>query len=97
MDLAHLVTKMFGPPEEVEECEGRAAHLHRWTIFRKRAFNVTVYHTDDVWFGHVQDCPRRFISVGLAKHGGAEDLPERVEWMVLIGKRPSDLDRRNVA
>lgn len=99
VDLAHIVTRLFGPPEQVDDCEGHCAHLCRWTIFRKRALNVTVYHAKDVWSGKVQDCPRRFISVGVAKHegGGAADFPDHVEWMVVIGKRRSNLEHRKVA
>ena len=94
-----MVTKLFGPPEELQDSEGHSAHVYRWTILRKRALNVIVYHAEDAWSGQVQDCPRRFISVGVAKHGvGApEDMADRVEWMVLIGKRPSDSEKRQAA
>jgi hypothetical protein len=97
VDLTELVTKLFGPPEEVQDCDCHPSHLYRWTLFRKRALNVTVYHSDAHWSGHLQDCPRRFISVGVAKHAAGETLPDRVQWMVLIGKAARDVQQRKSA
>jgi hypothetical protein len=93
VEMTSLVTKLLGPPEEVELFACFPAHLHRWMIFGTQHFKVYLHHSfnKDVTVD-LRNYPERFISFGFVKSyvgdsaGVPEVLPTRAAWMVLIAK-----------
>jgi len=91
--MTRLITKLFGPPEEIHAWNPCTTRFHRWTIFGSHGFKVYLHHS----FG--EDCSRdlhtyskRFISVGFVRsyeYDSGEELPafpDQAAWMVLIAK-----------
>ena len=93
MEITNLVTKLLGPPEEINGGDRCPARLHRWMVIGNQQFKVYLQHTfGDASSGDLPSYPKRFISFGLAESSledtakGLNDFPARAEWMVLIGK-----------
>jgi len=84
-----LVTKLFGPPEEIA---GFPTQLLRWKIFANQRLKVYLEHvcgTD--WSGDIGTYPKRFLAVGFAQStidesaAQLELFSDRAAWTVLIG------------
>ena len=93
MEIASLVTKLLGPPEEFNGTSRNPTRLCRWTIFGNKRFNVYLHHSfGDDWNENLVRHPKRFISVGLVRSClenaamGIDIPPDRATWMVLIGR-----------
>jgi hypothetical protein len=92
VEMMHLVTKLFGPPREIDACAHFPNHLYRWTIFGNSRLEVFLDRfVGDDWSGDPDAYPRKFISIGLAE--SATHAPQkliasqdRAGWMLLIGK-----------
>jgi hypothetical protein len=93
MEITNLVTKLLGPPEEINGSDRSPIRLQRWVVFGNRHLTIYLHHV----FGSTCDedlrnYPRRFISVGLAESyledaaKGLDVFPDQAAWMVLIGK-----------
>jgi hypothetical protein len=88
-----LVTKLLGPPEEIETLACFPTRLHRWMIFGTRHFKIYLHHSlnNDVTVDF-RNYPERFISFGIVNScvdnsaGTLEVIPDRAAWMVLIAK-----------
>jgi hypothetical protein len=93
VEMTSLVTKLLGPPEEVETVACFPTHLHRWMIFGTQHFKVYLHHSfnKDVTVD-LRNYPERFISFGFVNSyaensaGIPEALPARAAWMLLIAK-----------
>jgi hypothetical protein len=93
MEMTRLVTKLLGPPEQIDTLARFPGHLHRWMIFGTQNFKVYLHHSfnEDL---NLDLCnyPRRFISLGIANShikdsaSALKALSERAAWMVLIAK-----------
>jgi hypothetical protein len=100
--MTTLITKMLGPPEEIDAWDSCSTHLYRWTIFGNKRFNVYLDHfVGEHWSGNLHSYPDHFISVGLAESYPTETrnalnaFANRAAWMVLIGE--SSLGVHNTA
>ena len=97
VEMTRLVTKLLGPPEEVDTLARFPAHLHRWMIFGTQHFKVYLHHSfnNDVTVD-LCNYPERFISFGVVNSGvensaGTPDtIADRAAWMVLIAKPSHD-------
>jgi hypothetical protein len=94
--MTGLVTKLFGPPEEITRFPTR---LYRWKIFGNRRLRVYLEHSCGTdWSGEIAAYPRRFLGVGFAESNVDERAAQlelfydRAAWTVLIG---SSSMRRN--
>lgn len=86
MDMTGLITKFLGSPEDIHGWD-QLTHLHRWTIFRNKRFQVFLDHSDiQDWDGNLNNYPERFFSVGLAQsEEGTQVYPARAAWVLLVG------------
>ena len=89
MEMIRLVTKLFGPPEEITLFPTR---LDRWKIFGNKRLRVYLEHSSGSdWSGDVGTYPKRFLGVGFGESNAdetAEQLElfyDRAAWTVLIG------------
>jgi hypothetical protein len=95
MGMTNLVTKLLGPPEEIDACGCLPAQLHRWLIFGNQHFKVYLHHSSQADLAaDLRPYPERLISIGLANSsdedsGGVSGTSaDRAAWMVLITKAP---------
>ena len=96
MGMTGLVTRLFGPPEEITACGQPPTRLYRWKILGGKRLTVYIHHSFGAdWSSALNSYPRRFISVGFAESGWEDKLRE-VAWMVLIG-RPSNSSKINTS
>jgi len=93
MELTSLVTKLLGPPEEINGSGHCPARLYRWVVFGNKHLSVYLHHVfGNAWSEDLRSYPRRFISVGLTESyledaaKGLDDFSDQAAWMVLIGK-----------
>jgi len=93
VEMMSLVTKLFGPPEEVATCNPFPNHAHRWMIFENQHFKVYLHHSaNDGFSGGLDSYPKRLISIGFAKSCAKQIsdplrvFADRAEWMLLIAK-----------
>jgi hypothetical protein len=90
VEIANLVTKLFGPPLGLGSYDRFSTHVDRWKIFGNQHLGVYLDHSVGTDWGSAADsCPERFISVGLAESSidrGPDLLPDHSAWMLLIGK-----------
>jgi hypothetical protein len=65
--ITKILTKLFGPVEEINGNNRCPTYLWRWTLFQWRGhFSVYVHHfVGDDWSFDLHDHPKRFISIGL--------------------------------
>ena len=89
MEMTSLVTKLFGPPEEIA---GFTTHLDRWKILGSKRLKVYLQHSCGTdWSGDIGTYPKRFLAVGFAESNLDESaaqlelFSERAAWTVLIG------------
>jgi len=92
-----LVTKLFGPPEEVA---GFPTHLHRWKIFGNKRLKVYLQHSSGTdWSGDMGAYPKRFLGVGFAESNIDETaaqlelFSDRAAWTVLIASSSGGRNR----
>jgi hypothetical protein len=91
--MTTLVTKLLGPPENVEPFAFFPTHPHRWMILETRYFKVYLHHTykEDL-DADLRAYPGQFISFGFSSstsEGSAATrnaVRDRAAWMVLIAK-----------
>jgi len=88
VEMTSLVTKLFGPPQEIASFP---THLDRWKIFGNKRLKVYLEHccgTD--WSGDAGTYPKRFLAVGFAEStmderaAQLELFSDRAAWTVLI-------------
>jgi len=88
VEITNLITKLFGPAEEINSRERGLTHINRWTILATNRFSVYLEHS----FGDDWSCeyyPDSFISIGLAdseEWNGALSSVDRNAWIVSVGK-----------
>jgi hypothetical protein len=98
--MTTLVTKLLGPPENVEPSAYSPTQLHRWMIFETQYFKVYLHHTcnEDLEV-ELRAYSEQFISFGLARSDSGNSaaapnaVPDRAAWMVLIAKSPGQKER----
>lgn len=62
----NILTKLFGPPEEINGAGRCPTYLFRWAILSTRWFKAYLHHfVGDDWSLDLHDHPKRFISIGL--------------------------------
>jgi len=96
VEMTTLVTKLLGPPENVEPFAFFPTHPHRWMIFETRYFKVYLHHTlNEDLEADLRSYPGQFISFGFANsdRGDSAAVPDRPAWMVLIAKSPRQEER----
>ena len=93
MEMASLVTKLLGPPEEVETFARFPVRLHRWMIFGTQNFRVYLHHSlNEDPTVNLCNYPETFISFGFLNSsmedsaGSLGAFSDRAAWMVLIAK-----------
>lgn len=93
MEMTSIVTRLLGPPEEVEPLACLPTRFHRWMIFGTQHFKIYLHH----WYSEdltvdLRKYPERFFSFGIVNScsgnpaGTLEVIPDRAAWMVLIAK-----------
>jgi len=98
VEMTSLVTKLFGPPEEIA---GFPTHLDRWKIFGNKGLKVYLQHSSGTaWSGDIGAYPKGFLAIGFAEStmdetaAQLELFSDRAAWTVLIGR---SFGRRNRA
>jgi hypothetical protein len=93
VEMICLVTKLFGPPEEVATHSSFPNHAHRWRIFENQHFKVYLHHSANNGFSDdLGSYPKRLVSIGFAKSyvekvaDPLQAFADRAAWMVLIAK-----------
>lgn len=62
-----LLTRLLGPPEEINGAHRCPTYLYRWTVARWRGRGAYLHHfVGEDWSRDLHDHPKRFISIGLA-------------------------------
>jgi len=89
VEIIRLVTKLFGPPEEITRFP---THLDRWKIFGNSRWRVYLEHSYGTdWSADLGTYPERFLGVALAESNRDETAAQlelfydRAAWTVLIG------------
>lgn len=60
------LTRIFGPPEEINGRERCPTYLYRWHLLSTRWFKAYLHHfVADDWSLDLHDHPKRFVSIGL--------------------------------
>lgn len=65
--VERILSRIFGPPEEINGGERCPTYMYRWTILKlpgKRGIYIHHFVGDD-WSRDLHDHPKRFISIGL--------------------------------
>jgi hypothetical protein len=99
MEMTRLVTKLLGPPEEIDTLTRFSAHLHRWMICGTQHFKVYLHHSlnEDLTV-NLCNYPERFISFGFVNSyedsAGTLAFSDRSAWMVLIAKSSRGRQKR---
>jgi hypothetical protein len=98
VEMTSLVTKLFGPPEEIAAFP---THLHRWKIFGNKRLKVYLEHSCGTdWSGDIGTYPQRFLAVGFAESTMDESaaqlelFSDRAAWTVLIGSSSGRRENR---
>ena len=94
MQMTSLVTKLFGPPQEVASFP---THLDRWKIFSNKRLKVYLEHScGSDWSGDIGTYPKRFLAVGFAEATIDESAAQldRAAWTVLIGSSSGQRQNR---
>ena len=93
MEITSLVTRLLGPPEEIDGYDRCPTRLYRWVVFGNKHLTVYLHHVfGNTCGGDLHSYPRGFISVGWAEScledaaKGLDVFPDQAAWMVLIGK-----------
>jgi hypothetical protein len=61
-----LLSKLFGPAEEINGHNYHDVYLYRWTLLETRWFKIYLHHfVGDDWARDLHDHPKRFVSIGL--------------------------------
>ena len=91
--MRYLVTKLLGPPEEVDTCARFPGYLHRWIVFGNQRFKVYLHHSfNEDLAVDLLPYPERLISIGLVNsyRDDYDEAPDactdRATWMVVIAK-----------
>src|ERR1700751_2402458 len=101
--MTNLVTRLLGPPEDVEACACLPSSLHRWMIFANQHFKVYLQRSSNKdlasdFFVY----PETLISVGCVNSYAREPAeiakaaPNRIAWILVIAKSPRDRHWKNV-
>lgn len=90
VQMAGVVTRFFGLPQEVNSGGGYPARLLRWTLLGKHGFNVSLFHSfGDDWNRSIDSYPGRFFALEFGHSYSQQDWKQeedRVEWILLIGR-----------
>lgn len=88
-----LVTKLLGPPEEVDTPARFPGYLHRWMVFGSQRFNVYLHHSSNKDLTvDLLPYPERLISIGFGNSqrddcdGALGACADRGTWMVVIAR-----------
>jgi hypothetical protein len=91
--MRRLVTKLLGPPEEVDTCARFPGYLHRWMVFGTQRFKVYLHHSSNEDLAvDLLSYPKRLISIGFVNScredcdGAPDACADRATWMVVIAK-----------
>lgn len=65
--LIVLLSRLFGPPEEINGAERCPTYLYRWKLWGGRHGRAAYLHrfVGDDWSRDMHDHPKRFVSIGL--------------------------------
>ncbi len=94
MEMASLVTKLLGPPEEIDPCARSRHHAHRWMICGNQHFKVYLHHTsNEDLAADLLPYPQQLLSMGFGNYtnnfdGAPSACADRSTWMLLIAKPP---------
>lgn len=100
VEITRLVTKLLGPPDNIDTSARLSGHVQRWMIFGNQRFRVYVHHSsrEDLSLD-LCTYPERLISIGLV-NSWTKDSREVLEtggngaaWMVLIARLPHGAPR----
>ena len=101
MEMTSLVTKLLGPPENVDACS--PGHIRRWMIFGTQRLRVYLHHSPNEDLAvELSRYPHRFISFGLAhshtsnSRGVLETCGDHARWMILIARSSEVRQNRTV-
>lgn len=83
--MTKLLTRLLGPPEEINGAGRCKTYLYRWFLFGTpgKAFPLKAYlhhFVGNDWSRDLHDHPKRFISVGLWGHYYEETPCSLPEW-----------------
>jgi len=91
VEIADLVTRLFGAPLEMGIHGCLSSHVYRWKIFGNQHLKVYLDHSlGPDWGQAPEGSPGQFISVGLGESwtendSDADTIPDHSAWMLLIG------------
>jgi hypothetical protein len=93
VEMTSFVTKLLGPPEEVDTCARSRGHVHRWMIFGNQRFKLYLHHSSNEDLSvDLLSYPDRLVSIGFANSysdnsvGARDACVDRATWMLLIAK-----------
>ena len=103
VEMTNLVTRLLGPPEEVERCACLPSPLHRWMIFTTQYFKVYLQRSSNMDLANdFIAYPETLISVGCVNSHGRKPAeiskasPNRIAWLLVIVKSPRDGQWENI-
>jgi hypothetical protein len=104
VEMTSLVTKLLGPPEDVDTCARFPGHVHRWMIFGNQRFKVYLHHSsNEDLSADLLSYPERLISIGFVNSysdnsvGARDACVDRATWMLLIAKSSQSHQRSHKA